>query len=92
MRKWISFPRVEGKSSRQAHTDLPDGSYERELGKDGFLGPSTQMYHQHPPTAWSHIEGPLNHRLFDTGLNTETHASPWQATTMLSNNQVSIKF
>ena len=32
-KKWISFPRIEGTASRQAHTDLPEGTYERELAK-----------------------------------------------------------
>ena len=35
-RKWISFPRVEGEASRQAHADLPAGTYEGELGQEGF--------------------------------------------------------
>ena len=33
MRKWISFPRTEGKASRQAHADLPEGTFEREMGR-----------------------------------------------------------
>ena len=37
MREWISLPRVEGRASRQAHADLPEGTYERELGREGFL-------------------------------------------------------
>ena len=50
MKQWIPLPRVEGISSRQAHADLPEGTYERELGREGFFGPATQMYHRHPPT------------------------------------------
>ena len=45
--RWISFPKVEGSASRQAHADLPDNTYERELGKEGFYGPATQMYHSY---------------------------------------------
>ena len=37
MRKWISFPRTEGKASRQAHADLPSGTFERLL-KDARRG------------------------------------------------------
>lgn len=65
MKRWISFPKIEGVSSRQAHTDLPEGTYERELGRDGFYGPVTHMYHRHPPTGWSGWEGPLRPRAFD---------------------------
>ena len=40
MRKWITTSRIEGKASRQAHCDLPENTYERELGKEGFFGPA----------------------------------------------------
>ena len=50
-KRWIATPRVEGKASRQAHADLPEGTFERELGKEGFFGPASHMHHQHPPTA-----------------------------------------
>ncbi|HVR65381.1 MAG TPA: homogentisate 1,2-dioxygenase, partial [Verrucomicrobiae bacterium] len=53
MKNWINFPKREGETSRQAHTNLPAGSYERELGKNGFFGPATEMYHSHPPTGWT---------------------------------------
>src|SRR5688572_12564754 len=62
---YISFPRVEGRASRQAHADLPEGTFERELGKEGFFGPATMMYHKHPPTGWTRWEGPLRPRAFD---------------------------
>ena len=65
MKNWISFPRREGTASRQAHTKLPEGTYERELGKEGFFGPATQMYHAHPPTGWVKWEGDLRPRAFD---------------------------
>ena len=61
----LAPPRIEGVASRQAHTDLPDGTYERELGREGFFGPATQMHHAHPPTAWSAIDGPLLPRAFN---------------------------
>jgi homogentisate 1,2-dioxygenase len=85
MKNWISFPRVEGTASRQAHADLPSGSYEREMGKEGFFGPSTHFYHAHPPTSWTRWEGPLRPRAFDlTRINTIA-ASPWEADAVLSN-------
>jgi homogentisate 1,2-dioxygenase len=91
MPKYISFPRVEGITSRQAHADLPAGTYERELGKEGFYGPATHMYHRHPPTGWTSWEGPLRPRAFDlTKLATgqgdnRDPASPWSAADVLSN-------
>ena len=91
MPKYIAFPRVEGLSSRQAHADLPPGTYERELGKEGFYGPATHMYHRHPPTGWSSWEGPLRPRAFDleelppATNNSDDTSSPWAAPNLLSN-------
>ena len=65
-RNWISFPRMQGDTSRQAHCDLPEGSYERELGREGFFGPATHMYHRHRPTVWRRFDGDLKPRAFDT--------------------------
>jgi homogentisate 1,2-dioxygenase len=91
MAKWITFPRVEGVASRQAHADLPPGTYERELGREGFYGPSTQMYHRHPPTAWSRFEGPLRPRAFDTNRLERGGASPWDATLLLANPHLQLR-
>ena len=44
-KNWINFPRIEGQASRQAHADLPEGTYEREIGREGFFGPAAHMYH-----------------------------------------------
>lgn len=89
--RWISFPRIEGTASRQAHADLPADSFERELGKEGFYGPSTQMIHRHPPTGWSCFEGPLRPRAFDTN-RLEKHAdSLWDATLLMSNPYLQIR-
>ena len=91
-RRWISFPRVEGRASRQAHADLPDGTYERELGREGFFGPATQMHHTHPPTAWTDFEGPLRPRAFDLAAMNEAVSSPWQAQSVLENAHVELRF
>src|SRR5436305_1699454 len=85
MKNWISFPHVEGTASRQAHADLPPGTYEREMGKEGFFGPSTQLYHAHPPTGWTSWEGPLRPRGFDLNRINAIAASPWEADAVLSN-------
>ncbi|MBA3563137.1 MAG: homogentisate 1,2-dioxygenase [Gammaproteobacteria bacterium] len=92
MKKWISFPRVEGRASRQAHADLPEGTYERELGKEGFFGPATHMYHKRPPTGWTSFEGPLKPRAFDTAKLHPNGSSPWQAALLLSNPQVKFRY
>jgi homogentisate 1,2-dioxygenase len=84
-KNWIEFPRVEGETSRQAHADLPAGTFEREIGRDGFFGPATHIYHSHPPTGWSSFEGPLRPRAFDAKKAAETTASPMTRTPLLKN-------
>lgn len=91
-RKWISFPRVEGTTSRQAHAALPDGTYEREMGREGFFGPATQMHHKHPPTGWVGFEGPLQPRMYDLTRLNAVQSSPWHAPTVLSNAHTKIYY
>ena len=88
MKKWISVPHAEGKTSRQAHADLPEGSYERELSKEGFFGPATHMAHPQPPTGWSSWEGPLKPRAFDLAKLKPAGNSPWEAAEILHNAHV----
>ncbi len=90
-RNYFSFPRIEGNTSRQAHAKLPDGTFERELGKEGFFGPATHMYHRRPPTGWTSWEGPLRPRAFDLTKLTASHKSPWDAAPVLSNNSLKVR-
>jgi homogentisate 1,2-dioxygenase len=92
MKNWISLPRVEGLAARQAHADLPPGTVERELGKEGFFGPATHMYHTHPPTGWVGWEGPLRPRAFDLNAIEGIAESPWAATEVLHNPHVRLRF
>lgn len=91
MKNWISFPKSEGKTSRQAHCDLPEGSYEREFGREGFFGPVTHMYHTHPPTGWESWEGPTRPRAFDLTRLDKNTPSPWQATLLLHNKHLQFR-
>ncbi len=92
MKHYIGFPRVEGQSSRQAHADLPDGTFERELGKEGFFGPASHMYHANPPTGWIDWDGPLRPRAFDLNKIAAEQASPWDATEILYNAHMRMRF
>jgi homogentisate 1,2-dioxygenase len=84
-KSWIEFPRTEGKTSRQAHADLPEGTYEREIGRDGFFGPATHLYHRRPPTGWVKFEGPLRPRAFDARKAAEASNELFKQVTLLSN-------
>lgn len=92
MPNWISVPHIEGTASRQAHVALPAGTYEREIGRDGFYGPASQMHHRHPPTGWSGWEGPLRPRAFDLARLEACSPCPWQAVPILGNAAVSMRW
>jgi homogentisate 1,2-dioxygenase len=92
MKHYIRYPRVEGEASRQAHADLPRGSYEREMGKEGFFGPASFFYHRHPPTGWSGFEGPLRPHAFDLNRLPRGPASPWEAPVLLGNASCQLRF
>ena len=92
MKRYIGHPRVEGIASRQAHADLPPGTYEREMSKEGFFGPAAFFHHRHPPTGWSSFEGPLSPHAFDFTSLKAVSALPWSAPDLLFNAQVRIRF
>lgn len=89
---WIQFPRREGQTSRQAHADLPANTFEREMGKEGFNGPASHCYHRHPPTNWTSIDGPLRPQAFDTQKLIGEQPSPWDATSLLFNDRIQIRW
>lgn len=87
------FPtRGEGIHSRQAHADLPEGTYEREMSSEGFFGPASHLYHARPPTAWTHIEGPLMPRAFCLAQLRTPESIPWCAPQVVHNGRVSLRF
>ncbi|HEX9472572.1 MAG TPA: homogentisate 1,2-dioxygenase, partial [Steroidobacteraceae bacterium] len=92
MNKYIQYPRVAGNASRQAHADLPKGSFEREMSKEGFYGPASFFYHRHPPTGWSGFEGPLRPHAFDLTKLGRSPDTPWQAPVILSNAHCQLRY
>jgi len=92
MKRYIGHPRVEGTASRQAHADLPPGTYEREMSKEGFFGPATFFHHRHPPTGWSAFEGPLAPHAYDFMKLEAVSGHPWSAPDLLHNASTRIRF
>lgn len=92
MKRYITFSRIEGEASRQAHTNLPEGTYEREISKEGFFGPAAFLYHRHPPTGWTHFEGPLRPHAFDLAASDNDSNCPWDAAEILDNAHVRFRF
>ncbi|KAA5804821.1 homogentisate 1,2-dioxygenase [Alkalicaulis satelles] len=91
-RKWIYASRTEGIASRQAHADLPEGTYEREMSKEGFFGPAAFLHHKRPPTGWSDFEGPLKPHAFDLNKLQGGQASPWGSSQVLFNAACDVRF
>jgi homogentisate 1,2-dioxygenase len=91
VKEWIPFVKVEGITTRQAHCDMPEGTYEREIGREGFFGPASQLHHQHPPTSWVSFDGPLRPHAYDLNKVRDGIACPWHAPVILSNNACQIR-
>ena len=80
------YPLKKGKFAKQAHLNLPEGTYEEEHGRKGFFGKVSHLYHLNPPTSWTHIEGPLKPRAFNCNHITEEGTRK----KILYNNDVSL--
>ena len=90
-KNWIPLRQHEGTASRQAHVRLPEGTYEREVSKEGFFGPSAQFHHRHKPTDWGAFEGPIRPRAFDLGKLAVDMNSPWSAQAVMSNAHMQMR-
>lgn len=91
-RNWIPVRAAQGAHSRQAHADMPAGTYEREISKEGFFGPAAFIHHPRPPTGWSDFQGPLRPRAFDLARLNEAQGSPWSAPVILKNAATEMRF
>ncbi|WP_068876180.1 MULTISPECIES: homogentisate 1,2-dioxygenase [unclassified Phenylobacterium] len=89
---WLPIRGAQGTHSRQAHADLPEGTYEREMSKEGFFGPAAFLYHPRPPTGWTSFEGPLRPRAFDLARLNAAEPSPWAAGVVLHNAATEVRF
>lgn len=80
-----------GKVPNQAHVRIPEGLYEEEHGRNGFVGPASHLYRTHPPTSWINIEGKLKPRAFACTQISETMLSiTTQSVRMLQSQDASL--
>ncbi len=91
-RRWIPVRGAQGTHSRQAHADMPEGTFEREMSKEGFFGPAAFFHHRRPPTGWSDFQGPLRPRAFDVAALLDAAPCPWDAPRILHNAHVEIRY
>ena len=87
------FGHIRGRVSRQAHVAIPEGTFEEEHGRRGFFGRVSHLYHAHPPTGWTRIEGPLKPAALDLNhLEPTDRLDPdGDSVTFLANGDVQIK-
>jgi homogentisate 1,2-dioxygenase len=90
-KNWIPLRQVEGTASRQAHVRLPEGTYEREISKEGFFGPSAQFHHKHKPTDWVDFDGAIRPRALDMNKLVTSKASPWAAELVMGNPHLQMR-
>jgi len=90
-KNWIPLRQIEGTASRQAHVRLPEGTYEREISKEGFFGPSAQFHHRHKPTDWVEFEGDIRPRAFDMNKLVAAQQSPWNAQRVMENPHIQMR-
>lgn len=64
-KKYFQFPFRSGLYSKQAHVSIPEGTYEEEIGREGFFGPVTHLYRKNAPTNWESIDGDCRPQAFD---------------------------
>lgn len=88
----INFPITKGLCSKQAHADLPKGTFEREISREGFYGNSTHIHHKHKPCAWSAWQGDLHPRVFDLNRIDEININPLDVKPLVYNQDGRIKF
>ncbi len=56
----------QGRVTRQAHVDIPEGTCEEEYARNGFFGRTSHLYRSHRPVDWTQIEGELKPRALHT--------------------------
>lgn len=59
------IPYIKGKTTAQAHVNVPEGTFEEEYARNGFSGRYAHLYRTAPPVDWISIEGPLKPRSYD---------------------------
>jgi homogentisate 1,2-dioxygenase len=91
MKNWIQTFKQEGTVAKQAHFDLPEGTYEREVGKEGFFGPVAHFYHKNMPTGWIDFEGDLKPRAFDTKKIEDIESSPYKSPIIMHNSSIKVR-
>lgn len=81
-----------GKVPNQAHVGIPEGLYEEEHGRNGFVGAVSHLYRTHPPTSWIAIEGKLKPRAFAcTQISATALSDATQSALMMQSQDVSLR-
>ena len=94
-KNWISAaPASKAPPRGRRMSDLPEGTYEREISKEGFFGPSAQFHHRHQPTDWSRVRraDPAARASTSTSWSTAAGSSRGTAELVMGNAHVQMRF
>lgn len=88
----MEIPYIKGVVTTQAHVAIPDGTYEEEVGRNGFFGKYAHLYRQNSPVGWTRIEGALKPRAYDLRRLEETQDYLAGRREFLKNEDVALSF
>lgn len=85
---------VRGKVTRQAHVDLPEGTYEEEYARRGFFGRTSHLYRTAPPVGWIEVDEQLRPQAIFASEAPGLRDDDWLAgrVALLENADVTIHF
>lgn len=87
------IPYIKGLVTKQAHVNVPEGTFEEEFARNGFSGKYVHLYRQQPPVGWTHIEGPLKPRAYNFNRLQDSNLDYYKARkSYLYNKDVNISF
>lgn len=92
MANWIRIPSSEGQCVSRPDMHGEQKTYQREVGRAGFQGPASQIYHRHAPAGWAVFEGPLRPRAFSMSKLSPGPACPLQARRVLHNDRMELRY
>lgn len=88
----MEIPYIKGVVTTQAHVGIPDGTFEEEIGRNGFFGKYAHLYRSHSPVSWTRIEGPLKPQAFDLRKMKDTRDYLEGRKVFLNNDDVQLAY
>lgn len=85
------IPYIRGRTTRQAHVGIPEGTVEEEFARNGFFGKYAHLYRTEAPVNWLEIDGPLKPRAYNLNEISEPN-NQWSRPGVLGNEDLVIRY